>query len=217
VRDGQPIADLLEPEQGVSVAELRDACLRELRGWIVVAPVELGYALLAVGAKKRRHARLMSHDLRAVPAEVDPRVVALTAAPEELEAAHRSAYRPDHPDFEMSKDRGALGRLLRGELVGPLLGASRMALDGDGVVVGAAILNDFAGEPPEAGPWLSELFRNPRVPGIGRQLLRGALTAAAADGLPALGLAVTGGNPAIGLYEDEGFRTLREDISVVLL
>ena len=182
-----------------------------------MAPVELGYALLEVGAKKRRHALLMTHDLSAVPAEVDRRVVPLTAAAEDLEAAHRSAYRPDHPDFDVSKDTGAIGQLLRGELVGPLLGASRMALDDDGVVVGAAILNDFPGKPPVAGPWLSELFRNPRVPGIGRELLRGALAAAAADGLPALGLAVTAGNSAIGLYEDEGFRTLREDISVVLL
>jgi GNAT superfamily N-acetyltransferase len=217
VRDGQPIADLLEPVQGVTVQELRDACLRELRGWIVVAPAELGYALLEAGGKKRRHARLMTHDLRAVPTEVDPRVVPLMATPEELEAVHRSAYRPDHPDFEMSKEAGAIGRLLRGELVGPLLGASRMAVSDDGVVVGAAILNHFPGEPPMAGPWLSELFRNPRVPGIGRELLRGALATAAADGLPALGLAVTVGNPAIGLYEDEGFRTVREDISVVLL
>ena len=86
----------------------------------------------------------------------------------------------------------------------------------DGRVVGAAILNQFPGEPPAAGPWLSELFREPGVPGIGRELLRGALAAAAADGLPALGLVVTGGNPAVGLYEDEGFATVREDISVTM-
>jgi hypothetical protein len=34
--------------------------------------------------------------------------------------------------------------------------------------------------------------------------------------LPALGLAVTVGNPAFGLYCDEGFRLVREDISVVV-
>jgi GNAT superfamily N-acetyltransferase len=210
-----PIADLLEPAEGASIDELRDACLRELRGWIVVAPVELGYALLAAGAKKRRHALLMTHDLRDVPSDVDPRVVPLTAGAEELMAAHRAAYRPDHPDYEIATGPNPIGELLSGELVGPLLGASRMAVD-QGRIVGAAILNDFPGAPPVAGPWLSELFRDPAVPGIGRELLRGALAAAAADGLRALGLAVTHGNPAIGLYEDEGFRTLREDISVVL-
>jgi ribosomal protein S18 acetylase RimI-like enzyme len=186
-----------------------------LPGWIVVAPVELGRALIAAGATQRRHARLMTHDLQAVPSEIDPRVVALTAAPEELLAAHRSAYRPDHPDYAIASEEDSIGQLLSGELVGPLLGASRMAVD-DGRVVGAAIVNDYPGTPPVAGPWLSELFRDPAFPGIGRALLRGALAAAAADGLTAIGLAVSAGNSAIGLYEAEGFQTLREDISVFM-
>jgi GNAT superfamily N-acetyltransferase len=181
----------------------------------VVAPVDLARQLLAAGARQRRHARLMTHDLRDVPAQIDPRVVPLTASAEELIPVHQSAYRPDHPDYELSKDTSAIGQLLRGELVGPLLNASRMAVD-DGHIVGAAILNDFPGEPPHAGPWLSEIFRNPAFGGIGRALLDGALAAAAADGLPALGLVVTGGNPAAGLYEDAGFRTVREDISVYM-
>jgi GNAT superfamily N-acetyltransferase len=180
-----------------------------------VAPVDLARELLAAGGTQRRHARLMSHDLRVVPSEIDPRVVALTAQPDELQAVHRSAYRPDHPDYAIASEDDSIGRLLSGELVGPLLGASRMAVD-DGRVVGAAIVNDFPGTPPVAGPWLSELFRDPAFPGIGRALLRGVLAAAAADGLSALGLVVTHGNSAFGLYEDEGFRTLRDDISVIL-
>ena len=58
--------------------------------------------------------------------------------------------------------------------------------------------------------------RTRAFPASAAQLLRGALAAAAADGLPALGLVVTGGNPAGGLYEDEGFETVREDISVTM-
>jgi GNAT superfamily N-acetyltransferase len=200
---------------GASVDELRDACLRELSGWIVVAPVDLANALLDAGATKRRHARLMTHDLRALPPDVDQRVVPLSATAAELEPAYRAAYRPEHPDYAVASGPDPLGRLLSGELVGPLLGASRMAVV-DGRIAGAAVVNLFPGAPPVAGPWLTELFRDPAVPGIGRELLRGAVAAAAADGLAALGLAVTHGNPAIGLYEDEGFRTLREDISVVL-
>lgn len=180
-----------------------------------MAPVELARALIEAGATPRRHARLMTHDLRDVAAEVDPRVVPLAASPEELLPSHRRAYRPDHPDYEIARAEDPIGQLLRGELVGPLLGASRMAVHED-QIVGAAIVNDFPGEPPHAGPWLSELWRDPAVPGIGRELLRGALAAAAADGLPALGLVVSGGNPAGGLYLDEGFRTVREDISVTL-
>jgi GNAT superfamily N-acetyltransferase len=181
----------------------------------VVAPVALARELLEAGARPRRHARLMTHDLRDLPAQVDPRVVPLTADAEELIGVHQSSYRPDHPDYEMSRDTSAIGKLLRGELVGPLLGASRMAVDG-GRIAGAAILNQFPGEPPDAGPWLSEIFRDPAFPGIGRALLDGALVAAAADGLPALGLVVTAGNPAAGLYESAGFRTVREDVSVYM-
>ena len=189
--------------------------MRDLRGWIVVAPVELARALIAAGATERRHARLMTHDLRDVPAHVDPRVVALHATQEELVPSHRAAYRPGHPDYALSRDQSAIGKLLSGELVGPLLNASRMAVV-DGAIAGAAIVNDFPGDPPHAGPWLSELFRDPAVPGIGRELLRGALAAAAADGLRAMGLVVSGGNPAGDLYLQEGFRTVREDISVTM-
>jgi hypothetical protein len=181
----------------------------------VVAPVELARRLIAAGAVQRRHARLMTHDLRDVPTHIDPRVVSLDASPEDLLPSHAAAYRPGHPDYALSRDTSAIAKLLRGELVGPLLDASRMAVDG-GRIVGAAIVNEFPGDPPHAGPWLSELFRDPGVPGIGRELLRGTLAAASADGLPALGLVVSGGNPAGGLYLDEGFRTVREDISVTL-
>jgi GNAT superfamily N-acetyltransferase len=178
-----------------------------------VAPVELARALLDAGATKRRHARLMTYDLREVPAEVDPRVVPLTVGAAELMPAHRAAYRPDHPDYEFAAQADPLGALFDGTGDGPLLACSRMAVVG-GAIVGAAIVNDFPGAPPSAGPWLAELFRDPAYPGIGRALLRGALTAAAADGHPALGLAVTGANPAAELYLAEGFTTVREDISV---
>ena len=180
-----------------------------------MAPVELARALIDAGARQRRHATLMTHDLRDVPAEIDERVVPLTVSADELLPAHRAAYRPDHPDWEFAQDVSAISKLLLGELVGPLLACSRMAVV-DGHVVGAVIVNHFPGEPPHAGPWVSELFRDAAHSGVGRALLRGALTAAAADDHPALGLVVSGGNPAAGLYRDEGFTVVREDISVDL-
>jgi GNAT superfamily N-acetyltransferase len=212
-RKDAPLADLLEPVEGASVQDLRDACLRELRGWTVVAPVELARALIAAGARPRRHARLMTHDLRELPAAVDARIVPLTAGAAGLMPAHRAAYGPDHPDHAIASQDDPLGALLSGQLVGPLLACSRMAVVDD-AIAGAAIVNDFPGEPPVAGPWLSEIFRDPAHRGVGRALLRAVLTAAAADGHPALGLVVSHGNPAAELYLAEGFRTVREDISV---
>jgi hypothetical protein len=214
-RDGRRIADLLEPADGIGLEELRDACLSELRGWTIVAPVELAHALLDAGATKRRHATLMTHDLRAVPAEIDERVVPLTVSAAELLPVHRSAYSPDHVDHAFASQEDPLGPLMAGEVIGPMLACSRMAVV-DGAVVGAAIVNDFPGEPPNAGPWLADIFRDPAHPGSGRALLRGVLTAAASDRHPALGLAVSGGNPAVELYSAEGFTVVREDISVDL-
>jgi ribosomal protein S18 acetylase RimI-like enzyme len=215
VRDGMPIADLLEPAGDATPGELLDACLRERAGWIVVAPPDLGRLLIGAGAKPRRHARTMTHDLRAVRPSTDPRVVAYAGGAEELDHAHRAAYRPDHPDYAQAMEPDSLGPLMRGEVIGPVLGASRIAVD-DGLVVGAAVVCEPPGDPPDGGPWLAELFRHPGHPGLGRELLRATLTSAAEDGLPALGLAVTVGNPALGLYCDEGFRLVREDISVVV-
>ena len=178
-----------------------------------MGPVELARALLEAGATKRRHARLMTHDLRDVPVEVDSRVVPLAVGAAELTPVYRRAYRPDHPDYAFASEADPLGPLLAGAVIGPLLACSRMALV-DGHVAGAAIVNAFPGEPPTAGPWLAELFRDPECPGVGGALLRGALTTAAAAGLPALGLTVSGGNRAAELYLAEGFTTVREDISV---
>jgi hypothetical protein len=206
---------MFEPAPDAGIDELRDACLRELRGWTVVAPIELARTLLAAGGTQRRHAQLMTHDLRDVPADVDPRVVPLAAGAAELLPAHRAAYQPGHPDYEFARQEDPLGPLMAGEVIGPVLPCSRMALV-DGTIAGAAIVNAFPGEPPHAGPWLAELFRDPAHPGIGRALLRGVLTQAAADDLPALGLVVTGGNRAAELYLAEGFRTVREDIAVVI-
>ena len=85
-----------------------------------------------------------------------------------------------------------------------------------GRVVAAILVGGFPGEPPYAGPWVMELFRDPAHPGTGRPLLERALHRVAAAGLPALGLAVTDGNPAIGLYEAIGFRRVLSARSVDL-
>ena len=49
------------------------------------------------GAAQRRHARLMTHDLRDVPGDVDPRVVPLAAEQELLPASHPAPTGPGHP------------------------------------------------------------------------------------------------------------------------
>lgn len=209
-RHGVPLADVLEP--CAALEDVTEAVLRELPGWLVAGPPELGAALLTAGAQARRHAHVLTHALRDVPAAADPRVVALTASPQELRPAHDAAYGPGHPDHEFAI-RGGLGALMEGGIVGPVLPCSRMAVV-DGRIAGAAIVCASDGRPPLGGPWLAELFREPGRAGVGAALLRGALAAAALDGLPAMGLAVTEGNRARGLYEELGFELVRTTVTV---
>jgi GNAT superfamily N-acetyltransferase len=127
----------------------------------------------------------------------------------DLAPAFRAAYPRDHPDFRSHpypEDPALdLAPLLAGRQVGPLLAASAVAVDGRDRVVGAAIVNRAAGAPPEAGPWLSQIFRVPAHRGTGRALLEHVLAALAAAGEEALGLTVTDGNRAEGLYRSLGF------------
>lgn len=97
-----------------------------------------------------------------------------------------------------------------------LLRCSSLAVGEDGTVRGAVLINGTPGEPPTGRPWISQLFRHPDARGTGGPLLRRALALATRDGLPALGLAVTHGNLARGLYEAHGFAATLESLTVAL-
>nr|WP_237535987.1 GNAT family N-acetyltransferase [Streptomyces sp. SID3343] len=80
--------------------------------------------------------------------------------------------------------------------------------------VAAALVNDAE----LYGPWIGEIFRDPdpRYAGLGGRLLRHALGRAAKDGVEAVGLAVTEGNPARAVYERLGFRQTGSLMNIVL-
>jgi GNAT superfamily N-acetyltransferase len=240
VRDGRPWADLVQV-LGPGATEL---VLTQLPGWVVSGPEPLARDLLARGARPRRHAHTYSFDLgQPLPAAwaspVLPaglRVTPCDREPEDLVAAWRAAYTPGHPDHH---DPGStadvvdqeLRPLMDGSALGPLLPCSGLVVDeaacppdaagtGAGLepVVAAVLVNGQDSDPPLGGPWVAEVFRDPapRYAGLGTVLLRRALALAAADGLPALGLAVTEGNPARRLYERIGFRHTDTAMTVVV-
>jgi GNAT superfamily N-acetyltransferase len=120
--------------------------------------------------------------------------------------AFQAAYEPGHVDHRDEPDARALAALdsyVEGREFGPLLRGSGLAVAAGDAVVGALLIGTLPGDPPLNGPWLIEVFRHPEHRGVGRALLERAL--AIAD-VPALGLMVTEGNPARGLYEALGFR-----------
>jgi ribosomal protein S18 acetylase RimI-like enzyme len=103
-------------------------------------------------------------------------------------------------------------------VLGPLLDCSALATRDDRVV-GACLVVDRAGNPPDGGPWVLDVFRDPADParGIGAAMLSQAARSARAASLPALSLAVTHENSAArAVYERLGFADLGESWTLAL-
>lgn len=210
-RGGVVYADLFRREPGVSVERAARAVLADLRGMRIAGDEALGRALIAAGGRVLRHAHLMSHDLAERPEWHEPAGYRLTDVDRpaaDLVDAFRAAYPPGHLDHREESGEQVLTLLdgyLQGREFGPLLRGSGLAVVPDGPVVGAILIGTLPGDPPLNGPWVIEVFRHPAHPGIGRALLERALAIADAS---ALGLMVTEGNRARGLYERLGFRVV---------
>ncbi|MFC0554222.1 GNAT family N-acetyltransferase [Planotetraspora thailandica] len=218
VRDGLPWADNLE----VHAPGAADLVMSRLRGWIVSAPEELSGELIARGARLVRHAHVMTCDLagRAASGVLPPsgfRFVPCDRAPEEVFPAWLAAYPPGHPDHRRRDAddglREELTPLMRGEKLGTLHPSSTLAVDAEDKVVAGVLINDWQGT-----AWISEVFRHPDTSpsGLGAAVLATALDKAAADGLPAVGLAVTHTNPARRVYERLGFTVVQTSVTVTV-
>ena len=106
----------------------------------------------------------------------------------------------------------------RGEILGPMIPESRIAL-ADGAIVGACLVVDRPGIPPHGGPWVVDIFRDPdsRAQGIGTALLTSVLAAGREAGLPGLSLVVTHDNErAHRLYRHLGFVDVQESWTLTL-
>ncbi|MEV6559429.1 GNAT family N-acetyltransferase [Nocardia sp. NPDC051756] len=213
-------ADDLCLAEGASPAEAAARIMGELAGWGATAEASLSAHLVELGATVRRAFDTYTFGLQELSSPLAriefPDNLSLRPAdavdPEQLRAACAAAYPPGHPDHDVSMFDD-LRALMAGTLMGPLLPSSAVLIDTDrGVGVAAVLAQDCPGSPPEEGPWISEVFRDPAPAyrGIGALLLRHVLWSSAEAGLPALGLAATAGNPAAQVYENIGFvRTAR--------
>jgi GNAT superfamily N-acetyltransferase len=181
--------------------------------------------LLAAGARLVRRGHDLVLELATVdpaPGWVDPalpdglRLAGLVEARPRLGTAFFLAYPPGHPDAPESPEEAErrAGEVLDGA-AGPLLEPPSAAIvDAPaGSVVGAVAVTRLG---PAAwgwagGPWVAELLVVPahQGRGLGRALLRRAISWSRAAGEPRIGLSVTDGNPAEGLYAAAGFRRRR--------
>jgi len=226
-RDGRQQADFFAPVDGVTPAGAVAAVMDELRGWRVAGEEPFARLLVAAGARPLRHSHVMSRDLERDPAPSEwlepklPAGIRLTPVDRpaiDLAPALLAAFPPDHPDYgEMrapDHPEVELEELMSGRVMGPLLRCSALAVGEGGEVVGAILVNGKPGEPPFDGPWISDVFRHPVVPGVGGPLLKRALAVATHDRLPALSLAVTHTNPAIAIYAALGFDDLLNVLNI---
>ncbi|QRK04968.1 GNAT family N-acetyltransferase [Archangium violaceum] len=217
-RDGRPWADLAWRIPQVDATHCADVLLPALRGWALSTDDEaLALALIARGARVVRHAHSYSRDLRADPASWSTpeapggcQLSAVERSAEALASPLLAAYPPGHPDhsgWTPEEARHEVARILAGEVLGPLLPCSGLALEGD-TVIGACLVTLREGSPPHGGPWVIEVYRNPapRYAGVGAALLRRALWLSTRAELPALSLVVSDGNPARRVYEHLGFQ-----------
>jgi ribosomal protein S18 acetylase RimI-like enzyme len=218
-RSGRPWADGAWRPPGTPVAASRDSVLDALTGYAFsTGDIPLAKALVAAGARRIRHAHLMSHSLSSLPdVRLNPAVSVrplpadeLVADAKHVGAMNYRAYPPGHPDHEHEDVDSAVHEIRGiglGEVLGPYLDVSCAAYAND-ALVGACLVVGREGVPPEGGPWIVDIFRDPdaSVQGVGRTLLTGVLVAAHRACLPALSLAVSHENTrARALYTSLGF------------
>jgi ribosomal protein S18 acetylase RimI-like enzyme len=213
------------------VADAAAALLSEpaLAGWLVSTDdPNLAARLTKVGASPKRLAHLMQCDLRRhpgettlawrqvpLPTEADPRLW------QRILPSWRAAFPEDHPDHFTGDDAKAIDfilRLVTGREMGPMHRSTTMLVDEDGCVVAGLLVNIRPEEPPWGGPWISDIWRDPRLrgTGVGQQLMDHAKRELLEDDQVSLTLSVTAGNPARRSYERAGFATISEVQTLLL-
>jgi ribosomal protein S18 acetylase RimI-like enzyme len=229
-RSGRPWADGVWRPPTVSLEECLEAALDAFAGYAVsTSDKALAEALLSRGSERIRHAHAMSHSLVVLPDQaLNPQVAVhrlpaqeLLGRVDRLGSLNFAAYPPGHPDHEHA-DIAAAVREIRGiglgEILGPYLEVSQVALVDD-AIVGACLVVDRDGMPPEGGPWIVDVFRDPTaaVGGIGRALVIHALRASQQAGLAGVSLAVSHENAnAVALYTALGFVDVSQSWTVAL-
>ncbi len=229
-RSGRRWADGAWRPDTASVEASSRTVLEAMAGFAFsTSDTELVDALTAAGATELRHAHVMSHPLNTLPElPVHP---ALDIRPLNADdVAHHAqrlgeinvrAYPANHPDHEFDTVDAAVREMREiglGRVLGPFLNHSTVALV-DEVVVGVCLLVDREGAPPDGGPWIVEVFRDPDAPvkRVGSALISAALSNCRVANLPGLSLAVSHRNAnAYALYGALGFRDDTESWTLAL-
>ncbi len=219
IRENQTCADLAQPKPHLIIREAVQQVIKERATELIsTSNTEFAQELLTQGCNPRRNAIAMTCDLTQLTF-LPTKNQQETRFIEEFEAdalfdSWNNAYEPTHPDHIPGNNsdliRGHLQPLLDRSEIGDNHRSSLAVMDG--IPIAGIIISLREGAPPFGGPWVSEIWvdQKHQHQGLGKQLINQAQEKLKADGYPSLGLAVTNGNKAKGLYEDVGFTTIKE-------
>lgn len=230
LREGTPIADLAQVVVGRTPRDAALAAVRQLPNRLLAtADTDLADALIIEGAREKRHALVMQCDLRAHPAGPSGDCADLAPWPTIADPVHwagilqcwREAFPTDHPDHFPGDDETAIAFLLglvNGTELGPLHRSSVLVVGADDKAVAGVIVTIRPHDRPLGGPWITDIWRDPRQhgTGIGHRLINHVKGSLAEDGFSSLYLAVTENNPAKQRYQSEGFRVIIDSRTLVL-
>jgi len=229
IRDNTSCADFAQPKSHLSANEAARQVIDLRPAELIATPnEEFANALLNRGCTLQRHAFGMTLNLLANqrkqtngPQHTYASQFIENFSAHELFDSWHCAYPPGHPDFLPGTKENLISENIQPLLDRSLLGPNHkcsQALTNDGDVIAAIIVSLREGEAPFGGPWVSELWCDPRFQhqGIGRTLLTTAITSLTEDGYTSLGLAVSYGNPAKKLYESLGFTVVSESWTIKL-
>ena len=234
IRGNVSCADFAQPKSHLSVDQATKQTIELRPAELIITPnEEFAEKLVKRGCTLKRHAHAMSLDLTAYPTELfrsqheqayqlsypTQFIEQLTA--DELFDSWSAAYPLGHPDYLEGSRAELTAENLQPLLDRSLLGAnhrSSLAVLQANEVIAAIMISLREGEKPYGGPWLSEIWCDPRFQhqGIGRALLEMAITDLIEDRFNSLGLAVSHGNPAQKLYESLGFTQISESWTIAL-
>jgi len=228
IRDNTTCADFAQPRSHLSPDQAAQLTIELRPAALISTPnAEFAAALLARNCTQKRHAYAMSLDLTSHPPQPishqmpqETRFIEHCTA-DELFDSWYAAYPLGHPDYLPGTRAELMAENLQPLLDRSLLGAnhrSSRAVFQDGEVHAAIIISLREGEAPYGGPWLSEIWCDPRLQhqGIGKSLLTTAIRELSEDGFASLGLAVSQGNPAKKLYESLGFTGISQSWTIAL-
>ncbi len=220
IRENQTCADLAQPKPHLTISEATSQVIRE-RVTELISTSNSAFAkeLIAQGCITKRNAIAMTCDLTQL--KISPtQNLRETRFIEEIDSGElfeswNNAYGSTHPDHIP----GNRSDLIRDHLQ-PLLDRTEMgdnhrsslAIIDNGTPIAAIIISLRDGLPPFGGPWISEIWVEPKHQGqgIAKYLIAHAQVKLKADGYSSLGLAVTNGNQAKQLYENTGFTIVKE-------